>query len=115
MRGLVVVAVDEVIELGLLLQEVAAGWLGGLELKGQMHALVAAVLLRATWLDALDLDTEPEPPHRQFGQVEERIRAGERHAVIGADGLGEAELFEYSNTGKAYASFVVESASHAKT
>jgi hypothetical protein len=27
-----------------------------------MHALVAAVLLRATGFDALDLDSEPEPP-----------------------------------------------------
>ena len=60
------VAVDEVVELGLLLQEVAAGRLGGLHLQGQMHALVAAVLLRATWLDALDLDSEPEPPDREL-------------------------------------------------
>jgi hypothetical protein len=43
-------------------QEVAASRLGGLHLQGQMHALVAAVLLRATGLDALDLDSEPEPP-----------------------------------------------------
>jgi hypothetical protein len=34
-----------VAELGLLLQEVAAGGLGGLELQGQMHAFMAAVLL----------------------------------------------------------------------
>jgi len=46
-RPLDVVAVNEVIELGLLLQEVAAGRLDGLELERQMHALVAAVLLRA--------------------------------------------------------------------
>src|SRR5215469_9035500 len=65
-RPLVVVAVDEVVELGLLLQEVAAGRFGGLQLQGQMHALVAAVLLRATWLDALDLDSEPEPPDREL-------------------------------------------------
>ena len=32
MRPLIVIAVDEVIELGLLLQEVAGGWLGGLQL-----------------------------------------------------------------------------------
>ena len=44
MRSLVVVAVDEAIELGLLLEEVVAGRLGGLQLQGQMHALMAAVL-----------------------------------------------------------------------
>jgi hypothetical protein len=57
-RPLVVVAFDEVVEFGLLLEEVGAGRLCGLELQGQMHAFMAAVLLRATWLDALDLDAE---------------------------------------------------------
>jgi hypothetical protein len=37
------------IELGLLLQEVTAGWLCGFEFQGQMHALVAAVLLRMAY------------------------------------------------------------------
>src|SRR3984893_7213176 len=46
MRPLVVVAFNEVIELGLLLQEVFAGRLGGLQLQGQMHTLVSSVLLR---------------------------------------------------------------------
>jgi hypothetical protein len=32
-------AVEEVVEAGLLLQEVAAGGFGGLELQGQMHKL----------------------------------------------------------------------------
>ena len=94
MGPLVVVAVDEVVELGLLLQEVAAGRLGGLELQGQMHALMAAVLLRMAGLDALDFDAEPEPPDGELGEVEERIRTGEGNAVIGADGPGQAELLE---------------------
>ena len=85
MRPLVVVAVNEVVELGLLLKEVAAGWLGGLELQCQMHALMAAVLLRVAGLDALELDAEPEPPDRELGEVEEGIRAGEGNTVIGAD------------------------------
>src|SRR6516164_5426196 len=62
-RGsLVVVAVDEVIEPGLLLQEVFGGRFGSLQLQGQMHTLMSAVLLRMAGLDALDLDAEPEPP-----------------------------------------------------
>ena len=45
-RTLAVVAVDEVVELGLLLQEVVRRRSGGFHLQGQVHALVAAVLLR---------------------------------------------------------------------
>jgi len=37
---------DEVVEAGLLLQEIGAGRLGGLQLECEMHAFVAAVLLR---------------------------------------------------------------------
>jgi hypothetical protein len=91
---LVVVALDEVVELGLLLQEVAAGRLGGLHLQGQMHALVAAVLLRTARFDAFDLDSEPEPPDGELGEIEERVGTGEGNAIIGADGLGQAELLE---------------------
>ena len=46
MRPLIVVAVDEVVEFRLLLQEVVAGRLGGLQLQGQMHAFMAAILGR---------------------------------------------------------------------
>ena len=56
----IVAAFDEVIELGLMLQEVLAGWLGSLELQSQMHAFMPAVLLRMAGLDALDRDTEPD-------------------------------------------------------
>jgi len=47
-RPFVVEAFDEVVELGLLLEEIAAGRLGGLEFQGEMHAFVAAVLLEVT-------------------------------------------------------------------
>ena len=53
-----------------------------------MHALVAAVLLGMTWLDALDGDAEAEPPDRELGEIEEAAWAGERHAIVGADGVG---------------------------
>src|ERR1041384_6782540 len=94
MRPLVVVAIDEVIELALLLQEVAGCRLGGLELQGQMHALMATVLLRMTRFDPFDLDAEPEPPDRQPAQPEERIGTGERNAVVCANGPGQTELLE---------------------
>jgi len=59
-----------------------------------MHALVAAVLLRVARLDALDLDAEPEPPDREPGEIEQGIGACERHAIVGADGIGKAKLLE---------------------
>ncbi|HVO02721.1 MAG TPA: hypothetical protein VMT54_11000 [Candidatus Cybelea sp.] len=77
----------EVVEPGLLLQEVGTGGPGGFLLQGQMHALVPSVLLRVAGLDALDLDAAPEPPDRELGEVEEAVGAGERHAVVGADSV----------------------------
>ena len=59
----IVVVVDEVIESCLLLQEILCCRFGGLDLQCQMHALVTAVLLRMTGLDALDVDAESQPPH----------------------------------------------------
>lgn len=45
-------------------------------------------------LDALDLDAEAEPPDGKLGEVEEAIGAGERDAVVGADGSWQAALAE---------------------
>jgi hypothetical protein len=59
-----------------------------------MHALMAAVLLRVTGLDALDRDAQPEPPDGELGEVEEGIGTGKGNAVIGANGLGQSELLE---------------------
>jgi hypothetical protein len=56
MRPLFVEDADELIEPGLLLQEVLGGRRGGLFLERQMHALMATVLLGVTGLDALDVD-----------------------------------------------------------
>lgn len=93
-RPLIVEAVDEVIELGLLPQEVGAGRFGGLQLQRQMHAFMAAVLLRVARFDTLDGDAEPEPPDRQPGKIEESIGACEGHTVIRSDRPGQAELLE---------------------
>src|ERR1700685_2631024 len=59
-----------------------------------MHALMAAVLLRVAGLDALDLDAESEPPDRELAQPVERVGACEGDAVVGANGLWQAELLE---------------------
>lgn len=55
---------DEIVEAGLLLQEIGTGRFGCLQLQGRMHALMAAVLLRMAWFDTFNVDAKPEPPHR---------------------------------------------------
>ena len=85
---------DEVIEAGLLLQAVHAGRSGCFLLQRQMHALVAAVLLRVARLDALDGDAEAQPPDGELGEIEEGVGAGERHAIVGPDRRGQATLLE---------------------
>src|SRR6201984_1148306 len=85
---------NKVIETGLLLQAVDSGRSGCFFLQREMHARVAVVLLRVARLDALDGDAEAEPPHREFGEIEEAVRTGERHAIVGPDRLGQAALLE---------------------
>ena len=85
---------NEGIEAGLLLQGIEARRAGGLLLERQMHGLVAAILLRMARLDALDGDVEAQPPDGELGEVEQGIGAGERHAVVGADGGRQAALPE---------------------
>ena len=63
MGALVVEFMNEGIERGLLLQAVHACGAGCLLFQSQVHALVAAVLLRLSGLDAFDCDTETQPPH----------------------------------------------------
>jgi len=53
---------NEAVEARLLLEAVHAGRPSGFLLEGKVHALVTAVLLGFSRLDALDRDTEPEPP-----------------------------------------------------
>jgi hypothetical protein len=93
-RSLAIELLDEGIEAGLLLQAVHAGWAGRFLLQREMQALMAAVLLRAAGLDALDRDAEPQPPDGQLGEVEEGVGAGEGHAVVGANGQRQAAFPE---------------------
>ena len=86
--------VEEVVEAGLLLQGVHAWGPGCFLLQGEMHALVAAVLLGMAWLDAFDVDAEAEPPNRKLGEVEEGIGTGEGDAIVGANGLRQAAIGE---------------------
>ena len=46
MRTVVVVFFDEVIELGLLLEDILSGWTRSFFLQRQMHAFMATILLR---------------------------------------------------------------------
>ncbi len=82
--GRSVPAIDEVIELGLLLEEVAGRGFGGLELEREMHAFVAAILLRMAGFDALSIAMPRRSHHtdslerlnRAFGLVK-------RNTVVG--------------------------------
>src|SRR5689334_4461076 len=90
---------EEGIEALLLLQTVAARRAGGLLLEGQMHALMAAVLLRMPRLDALDGNAKPKPPHRELGEIEQGIGTGKGHAIVRADGERQATFAEQSFKG----------------
>jgi hypothetical protein len=49
------------------------GGLGGFLLEGEVHPLVAAVLLGVSRPDAFELDAQPQPPDRQLAQAVERV------------------------------------------
>ena len=91
-RPFVVKDFGEFIEAGLLLQEVCGRGLGGFFLQGEMHAFVAAILLRMAGLDAFDTDSQPEPPDGELAQMEQRLGGSKRHTVIAADVGGQAAL-----------------------
>src|SRR5208283_6179544 len=96
MRTLVVEDFDELIEAGLLLQEVASGGLGGFFFQGEVHALMATVLLGLAGLDPFNANTQAEPPDRQLAQMKQGVGGREGHAIIAADVGGQATLLEKS-------------------
>src|SRR5260370_7325952 len=89
-RTLVVEDLHELVEPSLLLQKIGSRRLGGFSLQGQMHALMAAVLLRMTRLDPFNANTEPEPPDRKFAQVKQGVATNERHAIDVAEPARQA-------------------------
>src|SRR5256885_16181497 len=76
------------------MKKIAGRRLGGLFLQGQMHALMAAVLLGVARLNPLDANTEPEPPDRELAQIKQGVRGSEGHAVIAADVGWQAALLK---------------------
>jgi hypothetical protein len=85
---------NEFVEAGLLLQEVGDRRLGGFFLQGEMHALMAAILLRMARLNALNANAEAKPPDGEFAQVKQGVCGSKGHAVVTADVGGQATLFE---------------------
>src|SRR5579864_2846151 len=65
-RTVVVEDVTEAVKDALLLDQRSAWRIGGLLLEGLVHALMTAILLRLTGLDALGNDAEFDPTHRQL-------------------------------------------------
>src|SRR6266851_8612624 len=59
-----------------------------------MHALVAAILLGMAGLDPFNAHPQPEPPDREFAQVEQGMRGSERNAVVAADVGRQAALLK---------------------
>ena len=85
MRALLVEDVHELVEAGLLLEEVGGGRFRGLFFQGEMHAFVAAILLRMARLDALNANAEAKPPDGKFAEVEQSIGRCKRDTIVAAD------------------------------
>ena len=62
--------------------------------KREVQALVPAILLGMARRNPLEADAEAEPPDGQLAQPVQRVRGGEGHAVVRADGVGEPVLLK---------------------
>ena len=85
MRTLVLEDLHKLVEPSLLLQEVSTRRLGGFFLQGEMHAFMAAVLLRMSRFDPFNADAQAQPPDRQFAEIKQGVSGSEGHAIITAD------------------------------
>jgi hypothetical protein len=99
-RPLAVVLLNECIELGLPLKEVGSGGECGFLLEREVHALVAAVLLRMTGANAFDANAQAQPPHREAGKVEQSVGRGEGNAAAGTNGARQTPFFEKTLEGR---------------
>src|SRR3984893_8755480 len=59
-----------------------------------MHAVPPPALLRMTWFDALDANSQPEPPHGELTQVEQSVGGSKGHAIVAADVGRQAALLK---------------------
>ena len=78
MRSVRVVAREEVVEPGLLLEHVRGRRLGRFSLQREAHALMPPVLLRVPRFNPFDLDPKSEPPDGQLAQPVEGMRGRKR-------------------------------------
>jgi hypothetical protein len=73
---------NEGVEFSLLLQDIGASGACGFLLQGQMHPFMPAVLLRMAGLNALDRDSQSQPPNREFRELKQSMRRSERDTII---------------------------------
>jgi hypothetical protein len=95
MRTLMVALFADVGALPLLCAKGGARRSGSVGFEGTMPPLVAAVRWRCAGFDALREDAQAHPPRGQLGQPGQG-GGGERHAVVGADTLGQAACFAHA-------------------
>jgi hypothetical protein len=93
-RTLVVEDLDKLIKAGLLLEEIPGRRLGGFFFQGEMHALVTAILVWVTRLDAFDAHAQPQPPHGKLAQVKQSVGGSEGYTVVATDVGGQAALLK---------------------
>ena len=72
----------EVIETGLLLKTVLASGSGGFGFKSAVHALMPAVLLGVTGLDALNANTKSKPPDTKLGKIVKTIGRSKGNPIV---------------------------------